>query len=236
MNRREISSERGGLRFHPETNAPYIRATEILKVIDKPALMFWFGKKVWDAMVADPTLSWEAAKRIPFDERDKAGDRGTTVHDLIHAINLGNRPASIPEHLAGYVRGYDRFVSDYSVRVTQAEQAYFSKHGYSCRTDFGGFIGNDQKPSVSDIKTSKDVYPEYWMQVASNLEAIRETGQDYEGGSILLLRSNGDYLFERRSDLSRDFDGFLAAKKIYEARNAEFLTTVGYFDAWEGAL
>ena len=57
-------TKRGGLYF--KEGKPYLAVTEALKIIDKPALRYWFGQQVYYAMVANPSLNESEALASPY--------------------------------------------------------------------------------------------------------------------------------------------------------------------------
>ena len=84
--------KRGG--FYWIEDKPFVSVTNILKIIDKPALRRWVGKEVYLAMVKDPTISEAEALSAPYKKSEKASLRGKAIHcahddddgDLVHAV------------------------------------------------------------------------------------------------------------------------------------------------------
>src|SRR3990167_11200386 len=79
----KIDQRRGGLYFIDKR--PYVSVTNILKILDKPALTYWYGREVYRAFAFDPTLDEKTALAAPYQKRDKAADRGSTVHSIIES-------------------------------------------------------------------------------------------------------------------------------------------------------
>ena len=101
------SQKRGG--FYWKEEKPYVSVTEILKVINKPALMYWHGEQIYWAMVKDPTLPKEIAMRAPYEVSDKAKSRGTTVHSIVEAYKYTGGEIEVAEEFKGYQDAFSKF-------------------------------------------------------------------------------------------------------------------------------
>lgn len=228
------SQRRGGLYFSGE-NPPYITVTTALGIIEKPALQHWFGKQVWSAMIADPTLSWEQARQKPYETRDRAASRGSTVHSIIEAIKAGAEMDEISPKYQGYLDAFKQWMSDYSVEIVEQEKTiYHEEEGYAGTLDLLAKVNNNELITVVDVKTGKAIYPEAFLQIAAYREAVEIAGTETNGAGVLLLKPRGGYAYEYTPDTERKYEGFLAAKTLYEAINEEQLMKTGYFETWGG--
>ena len=223
-------NRRGGLYWMPGDPKPYISVTNVLKILDKPALQRWFGLEVYRAVIIDPSIDERTALAAPYNISRKAMDRGTTVHSIVEAhkngatINLDG----IPTQFQGYARAFYKFVDDFNPTILDNEKTLVSKkHGYAGTFDLRLTFGGDTfDPWVIDIKTGKDIYPESHLQLSAYFAALEEAGVAVKRRGVCLLGEDGTFKFEETPML---FDEFLAAKKLYEWRNKDMLTRYGYY-------
>lgn len=112
----------------------------------------------------DAAINW--LKTIPDYQRDRAADRGTSVHQIAEQIIRGTPPTDIPEELAGYVNSYLDFIRTWTPKWIAVEQMVCSlKHGYAGTFDAFAEIAGERW--LLDIKTSKGVYFETALQLAA---------------------------------------------------------------------
>ncbi len=148
--------------------------TTILSALGKPWLGAWAAKMVAE-YAYDFRSEWESLPKVrairllkgaPWDKRDAAGDLGTAVHDAIEAAVLGQTPPEYAADVAARMAHWDRFLADYRPTFLASEAAVFSrKHRYAGTLDGIAKIGDETL--LIDVKTSKDVYPEYALQLAA---------------------------------------------------------------------
>jgi len=210
---------RGG--FYWIDTKPFVSVTEVLKVIDKPQLMYWFGKQVYYAMCAEPGLDEKSALAAPYKINTQAKLRGTTVHSMIESFeHTGNVILNTPEPFKGYARAFDAWVRDFKPHVLEHERTIVNtEHRYAGTLDMLAEIGNQK--IIVDIKTGKAIYGEAYLQLSAYLHGNVEANST----AVLLLQDNGTYTFERGSD---KFEYFLAAKKLWEWVNADLLKSIKY--------
>lgn len=128
----------------------------------------------------------EWLKRVGEDAdeiRDEAGRRGSVVHNATEVLDRGGElqlmtPEGEPQYklsewamVSRYVDFRTRFPSEtYAVELKMASKAL----------GFGGTLDRvmriDGKTYLIDIKTSKEVWPQHWLQVASYERLLIETG------------------------------------------------------------
>lgn len=148
--------------------------TTILGALGKPWLGAWAAKMVAEYAV-EYRAEWESLpkagavrllKGAPWEKRDAAGSLGTAVHDAIEALVLGQTPPEYPEPVAERMSHFDRFLADYRPEFVASEAAVFNrKYRYAGTLDGIARIGGETL--LLDVKTSKDVYPEYALQLAA---------------------------------------------------------------------
>lgn len=152
----------------------FYSVTSQLSALGKPWLGAWAAKMVAEYAVEYreewTTLPKAGAIRLlkgaPWEKRDAAGNLGTAVHDAIEAAVLGQSRPEYPENVAPRMAHFDRFVEDFRPKWLASEAAVFSrKYRYAGTLDAIVEIGDETL--LLDVKTSKDVYPEYALQLAA---------------------------------------------------------------------
>jgi hypothetical protein len=213
-------------QFYWLEKKPYVSVTNVLKVIDKPALRYWFGKEVFLAMSKDPTLSQSEALSAPYRTSDKAKARGTTVHSIVEAYKVKQTVIDKTiEDYQGYADAFHKWVSDNTMEILENEKTVISKtHGFAGTLDLTARKNGDLW--IIDAKTGKDIYLEAHLQLSAYKHAlIEDYGVEVDRMGIVLLREDGTYKFEEATD---NFEIFLAAKKIWYFLNKEECGKVGY--------
>lgn len=224
------NKKRGG--FYWEKDTPYLSVTEILKIIDKPALRYWFGQQVYFAMLKDPTLSEKEALAAPYESTKGARSRGTTVHSIVEAYKHTQEQLDVAEEFRGYALAFYKFVEERKAIIHQQEKTVISrKNAYAGTLDLLVSIDDVETPLVVDVKTGKDIYAESFLQTAAYYNALLEERIKARGVGTLLLMENGEYFFKHeveRPVLKYRFEAFLAAKALYVGLNIDKLKKLGY--------
>lgn len=165
-----------GLRYEDAGHKYYLdgkRTTSVTTVlsggIPKPFLVPWAAKVAAEYAIANPGASFEEIRDAPNQQRDKAGVRGTAVHDLAEKIIHGVA-VDVPEELYPYVDGYVRFLDSFHVTPILVEKTVAHRGmGYAGRFDaivqLPGLHGTD--PVMVDLKTSNGIYRETKAQCAA---------------------------------------------------------------------
>lgn len=218
------NDKRGGLYFID--TKPYLAVTTVLSVISKPAIQYWFGKQVYLAMVANPTLNEKEAMSAPYQSSDKAKSRGSTVHSIVEAyVHSKTHIESIPEEFRGYAQGFYKWVEQMKVEIQEHEKTVFNpKERYAGTLDL--IVKLNGELYVIDAKTGKDIYAESHLQTSAYQNCF-DKGM-IKGVGTLLLMENGSYKFETHRDTDKFYQAFLAAKTLYEGLNQEDLQKVHY--------
>lgn len=220
----KTNKRRAGFYWLEET--PYVSVTQVLKVIDKPALRWWFGREVFYALAKEPTLSEKEALAAPYKKSKTAMKRGTTVHEMVEQWKKG---AKLPKEfegteLAGYGNAFIAFLEDHpSFEPLENERTVVNKkERYAGTLDLLAKVGG--KRMIIDIKTNKDanIYDEVALQLSAYREALGEDLPMY----ALSLGSNGQYAFKMQEDCYKEF---LAAKTLWEWVNSKKLESVEFY-------
>lgn len=162
--------------------------------------------------------------------RDKAGDRGTAVHDALeHWAGTGDLPdpGIFPPNEQGYVLGLIAFLQDAMLEPVASEVMVGSvEHGFAGRYDLRAKTTQDRQIVVhrtpkrgpqyatlrggmqllTDLKTSSGVYPTHAKQLEGYEIASIESGYDpTDARGILHVGPEGTYEFVRSWATAHDF-------------------------------
>jgi len=205
----------------------YQRVTAVISIIAKHNLRTWIGK-----------VGHAKANKI-LETRQVIG---THMHKLIELtlknkdVNLGAYEKEIRD---GMLKFHD-FRELAKLKPEGLEQKVWSnKYGYAGTPDYIGYYTTPEKFLVSKIidhkrvkapkfanggyvigdwKTAKNIYPEYWLQIAAYAMAFYElTGIKVDGGFILRIRDGTLKLKEMTWDeLMTEFKAYLHALELHK--------------------
>ena len=218
--------KRGG--FYWVENEPYASVTNIIKVLDKPALRFWFGQMVYRAFAADATLDEKSALAAPWRASGKAKDRGSTVHSIVESFKTTKEPIkNIPDGFKGYADAFYKWIDDNKVKVFEHERTVVSKeHQFAGTLDLIVELNGSKEKTIIDVKTGKGLYAEVQLQLSAYRQALKEGGIE-ANMAALLLKDDGTYIYETyKRDLLNEF---LACKTIWDWQNEEKMKQLKLF-------
>lgn len=204
--------------------------TTICNVLDKPFLIPWAAERAVDvcrqAIAPDtpyPELYLEevfnAAKSAHREIKERAGDIGRAVHkaieDDVRDPLLGTE---IPEEQRGYVQAASNWRGSHALDIKFSERRVYSRR---CRisgtTDTCANVDGFQ--SVIDWKTSKGLYPSYWLQLSAYAKFLEEElGTKIQRTYLVHLKQDGTFeeFFHNRAQVSDDFKAFRGAHNLYK--------------------
>jgi len=200
----------------------YCRVTKTLSIISKNGLFGWYmhvGKKKAEKIIKDRQVL------------------GTQVHSIFEHILLGDwkDPGNLKDEVKEDVKLFKFFKYNTSLEYDALEQRLWSdKHGYAGTADFIGKYST-HKPYcvrghnrdfkddlvIGDWKTSRDIYDDYWLQLAAYAMAFYElTGIKVKGAFIAQFR-NGYIKVKERSweELEELFEVYKATLTLYKWKN-----------------
>lgn len=223
------SNRRGG--FYWMKGKPYVSVTTVLKVLDKPALLFWSNREIYRAAMVNPGISEEEAMLAPHKTSDKAKTRGTTVHSLVENYKHGkDYLENVDEFFKPYAQAFHDFVEDHKLQVIENERSVISKkYGYAGTLDMLARIGDSDKVYIFDIKTGKDIYDEAFLQMSAYKQALEEVGVKVDGIGVILLKTGkdgkptGTYKFETGEDC---FPIFKACLDIWKWKSQDLIASI----------
>lgn len=198
----------------------YYRVTHVLSIIAKHRLRAWIGK-----------VGYKESNRI-VETRQVIG---THVHKLIELIlqgkkiNLGTYETEIREGICKF----HEFNTCAELEPEGLEQRLWSnEHNYAGTADYIGYYKSPKKFLVrghkakftkksfviGDWKTAKDIYPQYWQQIAAYAYAFYElTGIKPDGGFVCRIRDGKLKVKEKTwEELQPEFEAFKASLTLHE--------------------
>lgn len=150
----------------------FISVTNVLNVMNKPALVTWAARTAAELVLNDP-YEYDSAQKAAsgiYGKRDSAADRGSTVHSAVEAI-LNGAPIDIeamPEAFRGYAQSFARWYETVQGNFTLIHSecsVYSTIHGYAGTTDLVCKLGGHTY--LIDFKTGKGLYPEVGLQLSA---------------------------------------------------------------------
>jgi hypothetical protein len=165
-----------GHRVYRWQGRDYPSVTAILSGgVPKPLLARWAAKAAAEYAIAHldqlrrlpPGQAMREVKQAPWARRDGAAEVGDLVHAAVEAHASGQSRPEVPEHAAGHLASFDRFLADHTPGFLAAEQTVYSRrYGYAGTFDLLATLPSHGLVLV-DVKTGNRVYPEVCLQLAA---------------------------------------------------------------------
>lgn len=157
---------------HPVTEEEVPSITNIIGVLDKPAIPRWAARTVaeraWQLRHSlDEMGEVEAVdvlKGAPWRNSGRAADRGTSIHEYLQALAEGIPPPRLEGEASSYRMAADQWLKAYQPEFVRTEFTVFGD-GYAGTADFLARV--DGRLMVGDYKTGKDLYPQVALQLAA---------------------------------------------------------------------
>ena len=198
----------------------YPSVTTILNsVIAKPFLMYWavkeavsyIGENLDRVVNKELILNNENASKILSEAKkahekikEDAGKIGSESHAIIEKINRGEvfdekEIQDFDVRLRNSVNAYLSWKKEVSFEPTEPEFiSYSKKYKYAGMIDCVGKI--DNKLVLVDYKTSNNLYPEYWLQLAGYYGAYSEMFPEQKIVDCYIVRfGKEDGIFEAKN-------------------------------------
>lgn len=211
--------------------------TRVTGVIDKPALIYWavnetiaFIKRIvrpgQQYTEAQLELIFKDAKGSRFRTSKKALNIGAEAHDWIERYiksRLLDLPSpELPEYppVLNAVNSYLAWESGVSLSYISSERRLYSRdHMFSGTVDI--IMEIDGKVVVADLKTSKGIYPEYFIQCAAYAAAIAEEDKMHiDSVAVIRIPKDGGGVEIEFSDKIDDlFEVFKACLAVWRWKN-----------------
>jgi hypothetical protein len=218
---------------HPVTGELLPSITNVLSVINKPALPRWsaleVAKKAWELRLSLPNMdeadAVDVLKGAPWRKSDRAAERGTTIHAYLEARLLGREPETVEGEALRYRAGAEAWLAEWQPEPVATELTVFSDE-YAGTGDL--WCRRDGTFCIVDFKTGKGIYQEAALQIAAlygaHLTADRtpapHTFEDNVQGWVVRIGEDG---FEAKQVESLDYslEAFRAALELWQWQHVE---------------
>jgi hypothetical protein len=168
---------------HPASGVLVPSVTNVIGVLNKPALPRWAAKVVAEQAVAmrdslpnlDPAEAVDLLKGAPWRSSGRAANRGTTIHAYLEARLLGLDPEVLEGEALKYRKAAEAWLDEWKPEVLATELTVFDQ-AYAGTGDLWCKVGDEVR--IVDFKTSKAIYPEAALQLAA-LWGCRDTADGY---------------------------------------------------------
>lgn len=183
---------------HPFTGDRVPSITTCLKYENKEALIQWacnivadYAAEHWQELSRRSNQAGSNYTKYAWKKfRDDRAEVGTGVHETIEALikDTWEFPELNDEQEA-MVENWHRFNEEYTLEMVHSEITLWSHtHGYAGTADGLGYVtgpatNGERKLMMLDWKTSKNVWPAHWMQLAALKHAdtmMVEVGDTWE--------------------------------------------------------
>jgi len=149
----------------------FVRVTEVLKVLNKPAMVGWAAKTAGRLVLDDPATynTPEKAAQGIYDTRNKAAGIGSVAHRFAENVSKGTPIdlEALPEELRGYGVALQGFMRMCAPKPLFVEASLYSEtHGYAGTTDLIATLADGLVYDI-DFKTARGVYDENKLQLAA---------------------------------------------------------------------
>ena len=158
---------------HVQTDDLVPSVTNVIGILDKPALPRWSAKLVAErAAVMKHSLAKmddgdivDTLKAVPWQRSSRAADRGTDIHAYLEHLLNGWEPEPLSEDALPYKDAADDwFANCYPDEVVGTEVTLFNP-AYAGTTDV--IMRRGGKLVIADFKTSKAIYDEAALQLSA---------------------------------------------------------------------
>jgi len=197
-------SVKAHIRYRNRNNKIIPGATTITGILNKPALVHWS----WG-------LGMEGIDYRAF--RDDKAEIGTLVHSMVFN-HLRNEEFDFSENTPKQVElakiAFDKFLDwekGHKVKPILLETPLISEE-FQYGGTFDNYCKLDGILTLLDYKTSKDIFPEMYYQLAAYSQLLIENGYRLERGQILRLGRNEEEGFDL-SPIVKDFSLFFEVFK-----------------------
>ncbi len=260
MNPRNAASV-GNKRLYddPLTGEKFWSVTTIISGgLPKPALLPWGIKSVAEVAVAkhrtltamtlecaggecgpgDWCASCDAAvrwlKSAPYQQRDKAADIGTQVHEAAEAYKLGKPMPPWPDGIAPSMEQYEHWLLAFGPSFEQTELTVYNRTQRYAGTLDAIVTLSDGRRLLIDYKTGKGVYPEVGLQLAAyryaeymRLPDMSEAPVlEVDGAAVLHLLPGSWQFIEVRAD-PEVFEAFLFCRETFKFMEETSKSVIG---------
>jgi len=210
-----LKKDRTHQRYYIEENGKKIRVpgvTTICGINAKPALIGWANKMGLDGI---DTRSYV----------DSRANMGTCAHDMVEAFLLGKEPyldefSKVEiESAESSLLSFHESMKGVEYKLIGLEIQLVSKH-LRCGGTIDIYWEYNGKKRLTDLKTSKTIYPDQWTQVAAYWGIMLDNGLEVDEVSILNIPRAEDEEFLHpvmaKEKLQLHLERFRHSRAIYD--------------------
>jgi hypothetical protein len=212
--------------FYHFDGKPFVSVTQVISVLDKPALKSWFGAVIYDAVKENPNLTKAEALKVPWQNSLQAIIRGKLVHNIVEMWEVTDQLRNDFAQYTGYIDSFANWLKDYEIKPLEHEICVRSDlHNYAGRLDLVANVNG--KKCLIDIKTNEKarLFEEVQLQLSAYEQALKEAGETVEACYGLSLGEGGIYTFK---EFETDIKPFLSCKDLWVWKNKSKCKKVGY--------
>ena len=203
--------------------------TSITNTISKPSLVNWATKLTVDKIRENKDYLEDhleevlaLAKKEHWEVSKRAMALGTRVHAVADRWFKEDKLGLIEEMLKvenneerKSLSAFISLIKNHDIKREFGERKIYSKkYNYAGTADFVGTI-DGSKRIVADYKTSKAIYPSYFLQTSAYAQALEEEGFKIDGTVVIRLGKDGVLEIKRDDNWKEKLPVFLALKKVY---------------------
>jgi len=227
--------------------------TTILGLVDKPALIQWAADRTLDWAIENVSLLFvkdeEGAKRWGryrwADARDERAEVGTGIHETIESIHTGgwNYPA-LDDEQQRIMKQWEKLNERYIITPHLSEFTVWGglrlDNGHWAGTGDGLWDITDTQTGivyenvVIDLKTSKNIWPEHWLQLSAlrHADVVMRKKDDGEWVEDVLPEGDGTAIIHLREDkfqvlietdkelLDLQYEQFMSYRSVWHYKKA----------------
>ena len=218
---------RGRHYRNPVTEDLVPSITNVIGILDKPALPRWAAKMVAETAYRmrgslsqmEESEAVDLLKSSPWNKSRRASERGTDIHAYLEALINGLEPEELSDDAAPYKDAADKWLDYYGPEPVATELTVFHPL-YAGTGDL--WCRFDGRMAIVDFKTSKAVYDEAALQLAALWGALTtadggpvpHAGEDTD---LFVVRIGTDKFQQKQvADPAGSFDVFLSLVKAWE--------------------
>jgi len=198
-----------------------LRVTDITGALPKDWMAPWvakvnsdylrnhIGKKLTEELIDESKKQYNIV-------RDTAADLGSKVHSWVEQyLKVGKKDLPDDDKVLNGITAFLKWVDAHKVKFVSSERMVYSRDDHYIGT-LDAEAEVDGKLCVLDWKTSKAIYPEYFLQVGAYQKAAEQEGSVYTGDRWIARfdKETGEFECVQRGNLQEDYLTFLATLQM----------------------
>jgi hypothetical protein len=224
---------RGRHYRHPVSGELVPSVTNVIGILDKPALPRWAAretaKAAWSMRASLESLGQEEAidvlKGAPWRRSGRAADRGTSIHEWLESSLLGEPLPTLTGEALEYVDAAAAWLERWQPVAIATEVTMFAAT-YAGTAD--AILTIEDETWLIDFKTSSGLYPEVALQLA----ALADCPTSIVGGDpqdtvpidrlgAVRIGKSGEWEMREIVYPAQSLDGFYAALNLWAWKHAD---------------